>query len=422
MVVENKKLKDKIFVGIIVGLVLVIIGLLFMNFENKNQLSSDTKNINATTTSKKLVSNVNFSTLNTCATGNGNKIMSNKGAILYNCVAEYNLHGTGKSMQDFAVTDNYIYFSSPLEGAWSTYEQVISKEYQRITKTYIVRVPRQDTKYSVMYINYGGHGQSFDVAMSKDRNNKNVDSLFGNAFAYMHKTNLNGKQVYGGNHMGIYYTTFKENNSQNGTLRVPGLSIALSNSGKTLTTVKSENYLKNNKFDSDSYYKDIQSITKKLIATNTGQIINPEVAVDEDRDRLAVVSGKKAYIYDLSDFKKGKATIYNTFNISESIQGVELYGNSLYIYSGGVEQPISLTRYNITSGKKVKEVKFDLKSYYTNRPIPRYSWEAEGISIYKGKIYVGVVNRKCVLENKSKVNKTCVKSETYNEIFEIDNF
>lgn len=419
MVVENKKLKDKIFIGIIVTLILLIIGLLIANRNNKTQLNSDNKNINSAT-NKKLVSNVSFSSLNTCS--NGKVILSNKNGVLYNCISEYNLHGTYKSMQDFAVTDNYVYFSSPLEGAWSSADQIAKKgkdaEYTRITRTYVVRVPKKENQYSFMYINYGGHGQSFDAVSRKN----DTDQLFGNAFAYIKETTLNNKPVYGSFHNGVYVTTFKENQSINGTTRVPGVAVALSNSGKTLALVNSGTYLKNDKFDSTAYYNKIKSITNQL-ASAKGKVANPEVAVDEDRDRIAVVSGKNVYVYDLSDFKKGNANmVYKSFNIDESKQGVELYGNSLYIYSGGVEKPITLTRYNITNGKKVKSVTFDLKNYYTNRPIPRYDWEAEGISIYKGHIYVGVVNRKCIQENNDKVNKSCVKSETYNEIFEIDNF
>ena len=105
---------------------------------------------------------------------------------------------------------------------------------------------------------------------------------------------------------------------------------------------------------------------------------NPEIALDETNNQIALISSSTAYVYKLIDLKLGKATLINKFNISSNKQGVELYNGYLYYLAGN--KTFTLKKYKVSNGTLVKSLSFSLSN----------TGEAEGMSIYNGNVYLGI--------------------------------
>ena len=237
------------------------------------------------------------------------------------------------------------------------------------------------------YFEYAGHGQSFDVADNSITGSAN-DVLYLNAFAYMYDTTLNNIYRYGARYRGVSYTSFRSNYNINGSIRHPGVSIAIGAGGRPLGMIRTQDYQVDGSFDQSSYYNDVLKVGQ-----NSSYATNPEVAVDEKNDQIAFVASNDIYIYNLTKFKTGVVSNFRSFTKTGGKQGVELYGNYLYQWGDGSTGHKVLRKYNINTGNLVETLDFDLSSYYANKGWTGY--EAEGISIYNGKIFVVVSGWKC---------------------------
>ena len=316
-----------------------------------------------------------FTKLNKC-NSTENRVLDEQQYSLYRCVADYGLDYTayGKNSdynsrmgQGFAVTSNYVYINYPVWGAWSSDEKALAI----ISKNFVHRIDRKNSKRTTTTINYGGHGQSFDVAS---------DVLYYNAYPYM-KWSEDFK-AYGANYRGFAYGTFKKSD-----IMVPTRAIILSNDGKYLTS-----------YDGNSY--NISNINKRL---KQSEIVNPEIAVDEPNNTVAFVSGKRVFIHNLTKMKnKDKSSLLRTININyDKKQGIELYGNSLYLWQdNGKYGKFKLSVFNVSKGNagktinSSKDVNIDLSSYYVkSNGKDGANCEAEGMSISGGKIYLSVMCR-----------------------------
>ena len=328
------------------------------------------------------------------------------------CIKNFKLPNYNtKIMQNFSITKNYIYFSSPFNGAWlnkqyleTTYlnGQTISKsaiqskyskiiddtKFESISSVFITRIAKSSGVSKLNEIKYSGHGQGFDT-ISGD-----TDTLYLTAVASPAYNNTFGIGAFSN---GVSYTSFKEN----GKIRVPGVSIVFNLNGGIDSRILSsdKSFIKNNVFQSNLYYDKIKSYAKK------GSLGIASLAVDEKQDRLAYSTheyANKIFIHKLSDVKKGVSSPTKILEVNAG-QGIELYGNYLYIVTNSGTK-IGLQKYEISTGKLKSSVLIDVATLYNGRE----SIEAEGISIYNGKIYIGIVSRKDKL--------------AYNDIYLVEKF
>ncbi len=293
-----------------------------------------------------------------------------------------------KNMQNFAITDDYIYFTTSANATWANSVEELeksSKKNNTIFKQLIARLHHDGTNYKEMYLDYAGHAQSFDV-----KNNGYKDIIITNAMPFLYESKARkevGKKAIGSKYRGISITSFKENSG----VRIPGQSIVIKNNNDSSYTnvVNNDSFIKEGKFDKEAYYYEVE----KLGNTND-YLENPEIALDNNpnSNNIAIISKNNVYICDLVDLKNGKMEPKQTFKINEKKQGVELNGNDLYIWSGDPNDTFKLSKYNIEQGKEEKSIEFnydDYKNYYKGRT----HIEAEGMSFYKENIYVGITSR-----------------------------
>ena len=309
--------------------------------------------------------------LRTLTTKNSKKVK------LYECVDEFTLryvnNGKGKvPMQNFAITKKYLYFSYAGRGAWVKTNQTYQKlghegTLKQVSATYILRVTRSNQNYQIAYLEYAGHAQSFDVTEN--------DELYLNHFAYTYKGSLG----YGGSYHGVAHAYFNSNDKVGGVEMIPDVSIALAKNGKSLTLVKSSDYYRDGKLEKDTYHSRI-----KKIGSDSSYAANPEVAVDEEHNQIALSSKGKVNVYRLDKFLLGDVSLISSFSIPSGYQGLELYQNYLYVFDGN--RSFILKKYNIQTKKMEDSVSFSVKN----------GGESEGMSIYNGKIYLGIptTNRK----------------------------
>lgn len=247
-----------------------------------------------------------------------------------------NFNKDQKYFQNFAITDEYVYLSKIKGG-------------QRI-----VRIRRSDNGYETKKIKYSGHLQSFDV-MSNYSNGEDVI-----VSGYFEKASSSSER-------GIAY--FGYNNT------VPNNSLAFIAKENAIKSLKKFSYQ-----DYPSKLKYYNAIGK---VNNNSYLKSTQVATDEDNNQIVVYSYKNRtfYVYVLSDFFNGKLNLINSFSGGPGYgQGVEIYGDYVYYYQDCYNrQGMSIIKYNIKKGKKVAEAKF-----YLNNG----GCECEGISIYKGKVFV----------------------------------
>lgn len=364
--------------------------------------SSSTTSGNSSATSESTSSVVGFKTstdftkISACV--NNRVVRTAKGSNgktvkIHPCIEKYNLNNKYAMMQNFAITDNYVYFSYVGRGTWVKTESAYQKlgataALKKTSGNYVVRVDRKTNTYQVGYVEFAGHAQSFDVTEK--------DEIYMNYFAKLYK----GSIGYGAQYSGFTHVLFKENNLASGIELLPESSVYLNRAGtKAGLLLSKDYYASNGSFDRDRYYKAVRTIGKA-----SDKIQTPEVAVDLESDRIALVSKTTAYVYVLSDLNAGRINLVNKFTVSsKDRQGVELYHGSLYIWSGN--RTFTLRKYSVSNGKLANSVTFNLNRYYNRSG----GIEAEGISIYQGNVYIGIPGNKCN-------GKTC------NDIFLVEGF
>ena len=413
-----KNKKKKTILILIPILVFVILGsvVIYISYKTgKNDANKISASVNST--------NVD---IKTC----GNPITTYKGADgkkkkIYSCLENYiitkeNNSKLFRAMQNFAITKDYIYFSTAFD---------LDDTVKGTSRTYVVRVDRKTGVKKQMHVNYAGHAQSFDAVTNGTykitKGNKIiVDQLFMNGFS-----NDLSKE---GTFRGVYYTTFGSG------LRYQANSIAIKRKSiKTGKTTKKQLQFK--KISSkDNKYKDKETgkfsntlfyNALKSYGSNSSYMTNPELAVSPDGKTIAfakTINGgfdggnAEIYVYSMKDFKKlnGNKILYQ-YNIQYigNKQGVEIDDKYLYIWSEYKgkkiekkgEHFISLYKYNLKTGKQVggtvltEDYLTGLANRVTgiaknqNKDFPNgksyNSFEAEGMSVYDGKVYVGIVYR-----------------------------
>ena len=333
------------------------------------------------------------------------KTSNNKSVNVYACLENQNFFSQG-----FAVSDDSIYYSGVAYATWCKVDKTYNLEKYNLTGpclendygtllytsgNKILKYDKKTGKLLTNYIDVAGHGQGFDVS--------NTGNIYINYFPHTFFSKTYG---YGAGNTGVAYINKMIENKQ---YLSPSVAI------KTYKNGNIKKFSSNNNVGTTKYNEDVLKM-----GNENGSMKWLEFGVDEENDKIASMVSSEftqnnnniVYIYKLSDFKKGIKTLINTIyigkicfggNISCSGQGIDLYGN--YIYS--VQEKtinkkfyISVNKIDYTkcptndnSNKKcvVEEVNIDASKYGNdNGKIVGLS-EAEGISIYKGKVYVNVI-------------------------------
>lgn len=348
---------------------------------NSNNANNTNTNNNSSNNSDESPydTNVDFSNFDSCINNKAvitKKSDKGKSISVRYCIRGYELIKEKTTMQNFAITDKYVYFSYNGRGAWASDSYVSSNgkdaALKKTSASYYVRITKSNNTYQVAYLDYAGHAQSFDVSAS-------TDEIYTNYFAKLYKGSLG----YGSKYVGVTIVPFQSNTEKKGVEILPKTSYYLSSNGKKISTLNSANYLENGVI-SNEYYKKVKSI-----ASGSGRMMNPEVAVDESKNQIALVAEKKAYVYNLSDFKKGKVNLINKFDVASGKQGVDLSNGYLYHWTGTRSKNYTLKKYNVSTGKLVDTLTLNLNSKYSTGE-SNNGHEAEGMSIYQGKIYLGI--------------------------------
>ena len=323
-----------------------------------------------------------FTNISRCNSSD-NLVASTTKYSLYRCITDYGFdyaaHGKSASYnarngQGLAITKNYVYINYPIYGAWTKNKE---GNFPRMYQNFVHRIDRNTSSIATTWIRYGGHGQSFDVS---EENGKEL--LYYNAYPYTSSRDIGGVTWYGAYYKGIAYSTFKSSDFMS-----PINAIAFSDNGKYLISYSGDNY-------------NLANIKKTVKKTD---IYNPDVAVDEKNNTLALVSSRKVFIYNLKKLQSNKKdSLIRTikFNGPTPKQGVELIDNSLYIWNEAKDKNdknvgnFKLDVYNINSSNNGKIVTpyrtaiLNLHSYYKNRGKNLEHCEAEGMSIYNSKVYL----------------------------------
>lgn len=366
-----------------------------------------------------------FNLLDNCA-GNNNLIIesynnTNSKVGLFSCVNNLILNSY-QSIQNFAYTGDYLYFVNTGMGGWTnqTYLNLRGNinELKRISTNFITRIGNNNPKIQYNSVQYAGHSQSFDVAKIN-----NQDVLFLNYFPSLSNSNgitYRGESAIGPKHNGFTWFEFINNSNKDGALVIPKTAVAIGKPGYSNTIVNSSDYKANN----EALYNKIISIAcssvynqsdKNSVCTTSNQYLSsPEIGIDEANDKIIFISGKKVYSFSLSQIQSGNLILLNSYDITypttSARQGVEISDNYLYLWFGATGDNPVIAKYDLNNGNLVSHTTFNLSAHYRNRG--KVNFEAEGISIHNGKVYVGVVNRECV-------NAKCTSTRAYNDIYQV---
>ena len=333
---------------------------------------------------------------------------------LEDCIPDVDLrnpaNGTRHQIQGIAISDQYVYYSSPMNGAWlteagGTINNTDDATTRKITTIYIVRVPRKSTTMEYMQIEYAGHGQGLDTSIKtadgKEMLYLNLASKFNDATSL-----LNGRVVRGTMYRGVGITTFTGSTNK-ANLRHPGKVVSITKSENKLVLKTSSDFKKNGSFNATSYNNYLKSAVR-----NDNYRVNPETSVDEVNKRVAVRSGHKVLIYNEAEFRNGKGTPIYSFTIDNSgTQGDDIYGN--YFYTIGGMTDVTIKKYDIRTGTKVAETYLDFTEFLKDNGY--VSVEPEGISFNKGVLYAGLVTRPCAQYE----GGSCSNKISYNSIVKV---
>ena len=321
-------------------------------------------------------------------------ITGSSGIKVSNCIPDVSLKkpdgNNSHQLQGFAISNKYIYYSAPLSGT-RLYEEHVNETTAANEKQYttisVLRVPRNGKKMEQMHVEYAGHGQGLDVAGT---NSDGEDILYMNLGAkFSDKTKIIGKKKrlarstkYRG--VGVTVFTGKANTSvKNHPRRV----IRINGQTNKLNVHTNADFLVNGKFSETKYYNFLNKV-----ARNNDYRVNPETSVDENHKLVAVRSLNKVLIYKESEFKKGSGSPIHTFSVEDGgTQGDDIYGNYFYTITG--MRDVTIKKYNITTGQKEQQVKIKFTQYKKEHAMD--SVEPEGITVYKGKVYIGLATKYC---------------------------
>lgn len=308
---------------------------------------------------------------------------------------------TGKFIQGFAITKDYLYLSaaSTTGSVWTN--DLTDNKLKEISSNLYYRINRKTDKKESMINPYAGHAQSFDVATINGK-----DQLFFNAFpTFSLSMVVNGVTNRGAGYQGFAYNEFVSSAKET----IPEKALALYKNpakGKTPASVvdgKNINSL-------DNYIKAIQGVRgNDLISGNSNYMSNPELAVDEKNNEIAFCYGKYVYIFYLDKLQKNDKNAFIAGFDSKrdnGLQGMELYGNTLYMTLGGSQNigsanvlgtenkkfTFNVNVFNIenTSNVKYNFIINDYSQFISNFNSNDTYWkvEPEGISIYEGTPYL----------------------------------
>ncbi len=333
---------------------------------------------------------------------------------LTDCIPDVDLknpaNGGRHQIQGIAISNSYIYYSSPMNGAWlwesnGTINNTDEATTKKITTMYVIRVPRNGTKMEYMQIEYAGHGQGLDTSV---KNSEGKEILYVNLASKFNENTslLSDRVVRGTRYKGVGITTFT-GKTNSATLRHPGKVVAIKSSDNSLVYKGSSSFKSNNKFNEKAYYNYLRSVVK-----NDNYRGNPETSVDEVNGTVAVRSGSRVLIYKESAFRSGKASPIYNFRIEDGgTQGDDIYGNYFYTITGMSDATIK--KYDIRTGKKVATAQIDFTEFLKDNGY--VSMEPEGISFNNGKLYAGIVTRPCAKTD----GKTCTGKVSYNSIVRV---
>jgi hypothetical protein len=248
-----------------------------------------------------------------------------------------------RAMQNFAIDkigtkEETFYFSYPAVSNIGTDKKLTAAQKSGLIRTVVQKKSVSKLKEgtsSYMFLNGTGHGQSFDYVNGE---------LWSNGDGYISESN----NLYWGYYRSIIQTSFKSNKPT----------------------------------DSFSYDKKI------TISSNDGANYgNPEVAIDQDNDMMAVRSGRKVFVYQWSEAKAGNKVLLYEFTISDTVdgknysrQGHDISNGYYYQYRGEVGSALYVEVYNMLGELQ----------YVKKATVSMTKAEAEGLKIYNNHIYVGV--------------------------------
>lgn len=315
------------------------------------------------------------------------------------CVDRYVLPNR-KQLQNFAITDKYVYFSAPLYGAWADKEsevicQTCDREKQ-ISNSHVVRLNKSDfNNYLVTEMKYSGHGQSFDVKTESGK-----DVVFFNNAASAYYENGHG---WGAQSNGIAITKLDETsfNAETGKgvtfkTRMPGKTLFINDKSKKIDVLLTASYNSSNRDKNvDNYYKDL------LKKANSKNYSYGEVSVKGNllayriKDKTDINNSEhRIRVYNLNaarnNYKYNKLVEYYA---SGPCQGIALSGKGnevLKLYQDG--NNVKIQRYNVNAKGVQSEAAINLAKYYESG-----NFETEGIKVYKegniDYVYIGIARK-----------------------------
>lgn len=255
-----------------------------------------------------------------------------------------------RAMQNFAIdkigtSDETFYFSYPTISNLSTSKTLTTAEKSALMRTVVQKISKSkltSTKASdrtYMFLNGTGHGQSFDYFDGH---------MFLNGDGYIAESD------------GLYWGYYQ-----------------------AMVQVK---YSANKPTDTFTYQKKIT-----FSSTDGANYSNPEIAIDQDNDMMAVRSGRKVFVYQLSEALAGNKVLLYEFTISDTVdgqnysrQGHDISNGYYYQYRSKVGTPLYVEVYNMLGELQyTKKITTSLTKA-----------EAEGLKIYNNRIYIGITYEK----------------------------
>lgn len=277
--------------------------------------------------------------------------------------------GTAKHMQNFGITDKYIYLSTVSAGCYSANGSVPTEDQKKnLNRTLVFRFSKDNAtpavmnsskkiKSSLMYLRWSGHGQGFtvdpktDVIFTPTNVNNNLELIRPNPEYKL------GNGRWWGVENGLMQIKFKSNNKDEKI------------SPKQLYKIKN---------------KDGNYIDAKIMAS-----------IDKENDLIGLREGYRVRIYRYSQFLKNKYELIYSFkyssllgyypntNVFISNQGFGIKDGYVYIFRGTPGRSSYVEVFNFL-GQQI---------YHANTKIPVSNYrEAEGLQIYGNHIYLGTTH------------------------------
>ena len=273
-----------------------------------------------------------------------------------------------RHIQNFAISNigtnrETIYLSTVQIGSYPASQQLTTGQLNNLNRTIVYKVTKSTindpSNRPRMYLENTGHGQSFDLE-------PNSDIMWINAYG---KTPTKGGSYWWGGNNGIMRIKWKE----------------VERKGSFTPLVKFQI-----KDSSGKAYSD------------------PTPAIDKDNNLVAIVTDNKVFIYNYTDFQKGKLTLIysfkkasqlsNNYSNGKSIyhQGVTFKDGYLYEIRGGIGGTAYIEVFNLLG---VSEYYIKVGGAYTTAS----NREPEGIRIYNNVVYIGSVHEKKIDNMNKKV-------------------